>query len=312
MNKARIVFMGTPDFAVPSLNILLENGYEVVGVVTATDKYGGRGGKTLLQSAVKKAALAHNIPVLQPTKLKDPDFLAALQALQADLQVVVAFRMLPEVVWKMPPMGTFNLHGSLLPKYRGAAPINWAIIEGETKTGVTTFFLQQEIDTGDMLLQSSIPIGPNDTAGDIHDQLMYTGAELVLATLQLIEEGDFRPQKQNDQLACPAPKLHRENCQINFQQAAQQVHNFIRGLSPYPSAWTSLDGLEVKISSSRLHAEAHQLPPGTIKVVDRKTMLVACATDFIEVKSLKAAGKKEMDAASFLNGNPGVDGRCFG
>ncbi len=312
MNKTRIVFMGTPDFAVPSLNILLENGYEVVGVVTATDKYGGRGGKTLLQSAVKKAALAHNIPILQPTKLKDPDFLAALQALKADLQVVVAFRMLPEVVWKMPPMGTFNLHASLLPKFRGAAPINWAIMEGQTKTGVTTFFLQQEIDTGDMLLQSSIPIGPNDTAGDIHDQLMRTGAELVLATIHLIEEGDYRTQKQNDKLACPAPKLNRDNCQINFQQTAQQVHNFIRGLSPYPSAWTSLDGLEVKICSSQPYREAHQLLPGRIKVVGRKTMLVACATDFIEVKSLKLAGKKEMDAASFLNGNPGVDARQFG
>lgn len=312
MNKARIVFMGTPDFAVPSLNILLENGYEVVGVVTATDKYGGRGGKTLLQSAVKKAALAHHIPVLQPSNLKDPDFLSALQALQADLQVVVAFRMLPAVVWQMPPMGTFNLHGSLLPKYRGAAPINWAIIQGENKTGVTTFFLQHEIDTGDMLLQSSIPIGPDDTAGDIHDQLMYTGAELVLATLQLIEEGDYRTQKQNDKLACPAPKLNRENCQINFQQTAQQVHNFIRGLSPYPCAWTSLDGQEVKISSSRLYQEAHQLLPGTIKVLGRKTLLVACASDFVEVRSLKPAGKKEMDAASFLNGNPSVDARRFG
>lgn len=307
MNKPRIVFMGTPDFAVPSLNILLEHGYEVVGVVTATDKYGGRGGKTLLQSAVKKAALAHNIPVLQPTKLKDPTFLAALRALQADVQVVVAFRMLPELVWAMPPLGTFNLHGSLLPKYRGAAPINWAIIQGEEKTGVTTFFLQHEIDTGDMLLQSSIPIGPNDTAGDIHDQLMHTGAELVLATLQLIEGGDFRTQKQNDKLACPAPKIYHENCQINFQQPAQQVHNFIRGLSPYPAAWTRLQGKEIKITASRVQLEEHQLPPGTLKVVDKKTLLVACGSDFIAIKSLKPAGKKEMDIASFLNGNPGLD-----
>ncbi len=316
MNKPRIVFMGTPDFAVPSLNILLANGYEVVGVVTASDKYGGRGGKTLIESAIKKAALAHNIPILQPTKLKAPAFLAALEQLQADLQVVVAFRMLPEVVWNMPPLGTFNLHGSLLPKYRGAAPINWAIIQGEERTGVTTFFLQHEIDTGDMLLQSSIPIGPDDTAADIHDQLMLSGAELVLATLQLIEEGDFRTQKQNHQLACAAPKLFRGNCQIDFNQAAVQVHNFIRGLSPSPSAWTSLHEQEVKIiRSARVQASEglmeEPFPPGTLQVVGKKRLFVACQSGFIEILSLKPAGKKVMDTLSFLNGNPSVHGQRF-
>ncbi|MEM8585970.1 MAG: methionyl-tRNA formyltransferase, partial [Bacteroidota bacterium] len=236
--KPRIVFMGTPEFAVPSLEALIENGYEVVGVVTATDKMGGRGGKKLLESAVKKCAIKHQIPVLQPTKLRDPDFLADLRRWNTDLQIVVAFRMLPELVWDMPSLGTFNLHGSLLPKYRGAAPINWAIINGEAKTGLTTFFIKHEIDTGDMLLQAETPIGPNETAGDLHDRMMVLGADLVVDTVKLIETGSYHLQKQDDRLACPAPKLSREVCQIDFDQSCNKVHDFIRGLSPYPAAWT--------------------------------------------------------------------------
>ncbi|MEM6771401.1 MAG: methionyl-tRNA formyltransferase, partial [Bacteroidota bacterium] len=239
--KPRIVFMGTPDFAVPSLEILIAAGYPVVGVITATDKMGGRGGKVLLESAVKKCAVKHGIPVLQPRNLKAADFQEALRSLRADLQIVVAFRMLPETVWAMPPLGTFNLHGSLLPKYRGAAPINWAVIKGEAETGCTTFFLKKEIDTGDVLLQHRMPVGPNDTAGDVHDRMMLAGAELVLATVQLIQTNNYTLQPQDDGLATPAPKLHRETCRIDFGLPASEVHNFVRGLSPWPAAWTTLE-----------------------------------------------------------------------
>lgn len=300
----RLVFMGTPDFAVPSLEILIENGYNVVGVVTATDKYGGRGGKKLIESAVKKAAIAHQIPVFQPKNLKAPDFVAALRELQADLQIIVAFRMLPEVVWDMPPLGTFNLHGSLLPKYRGAAPLNWAIINGETETGVTTFFLQHAIDTGDMLLQSNTPIGPNETVGDVHDRLMHTGAQLVLATVRLIEDGDYRPQKQQHENATPAPKLFRENCAIDFAQPAHSVHNFVRGLSPYPTAWTSLGGDMLKIIRSLVEIEAHNYPAGYLITDGKKELKVACLDGYLHLEELQQAGRKRMDKVSFLNGTP--------
>lgn len=311
MNKPRIVFMGTPDFAVPSLEILIENGYEVVGVVTATDKLGGRGGKQLLESAVKKAAVKHDIPVLQPNNLKATDFLEELRALKADLQIVVAFRMLPEAVWNMPKLGTFNLHGSLLPKYRGAAPLNWAIMNGDQETGVTTFFLQHEIDTGDMLLQGKMPIGPNDTAGDVHDKLMHIGAELVLSTVMLIEEDDYRTQKQNDELATPAHKLFRENCEIDFAKPAQTVHNFVRGLSPYPTAWTTLNGETLKVIKTSLEEGMHQLSPGTIITDGKKELKVACGNGYVHLEELQLAGRRRMDKVSFLNGNE-VDGLVLG
>ena len=299
--KPRIVFMGTPDFAVPSLLALIEQDYPVVGVVTATDKWGGRGGKKLLQSAVKQAALEHNIPVLQPEKLRAAEFLEALSALEADLQIVVAFRMLPEIVWDMPKLGTFNLHGSLLPKYRGAAPINWAIINGEEATGLTTFFITHKIDTGDMLLQASIPIGPNETAGDLHDRMMEIGAKLVIESVNLIETGDFRLQQQNDQLASPAPKLHRENLQIDFAQSCQAVHNFIRGLSPYPAAWTTMKGQVLKIFRTEIIQGSHSLVPGTI-LQDGKLLKVACADGFLSLLKLQLAGRRRMDVQDFLNG----------
>ena len=212
----RIIFMGSPDFAVPSLDILIENGYEVVGVITATDKKGGRGNKKVIESAVKKYALEKGLRLLQPKNLKNVDFVEELRTLKADLQVVVAFRMLPEVVWNMPTIGTFNLHGSLLPKYRGAAPIHWAVINGETETGVTSFFIKHEIDTGDMLLQSKLPIGPSETTGDVHDRMMQLGAEVVLKSVQTIEKGDYQLREQDHNLASKAPKIFRETCEINF------------------------------------------------------------------------------------------------
>ncbi|MEO0733205.1 MAG: methionyl-tRNA formyltransferase [Bacteroidota bacterium] len=300
--KPRIIFMGTPDFAVPSLEILLAAGYPVVGVITATDKLGGRGGKQLLESAVKKCAVKHGIPVLQPKNLKNADFQAELRALKADLQIVVAFRMLPVAVWDMPPLGTFNLHGSLLPKYRGAAPINWAVIRGEAETGCTTFFLQREIDTGDVLLQKRLPIGPNDTAGDVHDQMMLSGAELVLATVQLIETGDYQLQPQDGSLATSAPKLNRENCRIDFTQDVQQVHNFVRGLSPWPAAWTTLEGQQLKLIRTAVEKAAHTQVPGTLLTDDRTFLKVACPGGYLVIHQLQLAGKRRMDTASFLNG----------
>lgn len=298
----RIVFMGTPDFAVPSLRILVEHGYQVVGVITATDKRGGRGKKQLLQSPVKKFALAHDIPVLQPRNLKAPEFIAELEALRANLQVVVAFRMLPEVVWAMPEYGTFNLHGSLLPKYRGAAPINWAVINGETETGVTSFFLQHEIDTGDMIFQEKMPIYENDTAGDVHDRMMHLAAATVLKTVQAIAQGDVPTQKQDDTQATKAPKIFRETCEINFDQPARQVHNFIRGLSPYPAAWTTLDGKQLKILKTTLTEEKTDLPPGTLMSDDKTFLRVACQDKLIELQSVQLQGRKRMEVSDFLNG----------
>jgi len=239
--------MGTPDFAVPSLDILVKNGYEVVAVITATDKMGGRGNKKLLESAVKKYAVANNIPILQPKNLKNEQFLEQLQSYKADLQIVVAFRMLPVVVWDMPPIGTFNLHGSLLPKFRGAAPIHWAVINGEKETGVTTFFLKHEIDTGNILFSEKTPIGEHETTGDVHDRLMHIGAEVVLRTVKAIEADNYTPHKQDESEVSHAPKLNDEICEIDFDQKTQKVYNFIRGLSPYPVAWTTLDDKKLKI-----------------------------------------------------------------
>ena len=296
--------MGTPDFAVPSLAILLENGYDVAGVVTATDKYGGRGNKVLLESAVKKYAVEHDIPVLQPGKLRDSAFLEELAALQADLQVVVAFRMLPEVVWDMPAQGTFNLHGSLLPKYRGAAPINWAVIKGEKTTGVTTFFIQHQIDTGDIILQKEMPIGPDETAGDVHDRMMVLGAEAVLETVKMIELGTVELQKQDHQAATKAPKLFRENCEVDFNQTSEVVHNFIRGLSPYPAAWTTLDGKQLKILKSEIAMtmEMPNTPPGTFSSDNKSYIQVSTANGFINLLELQLQGRKRMPVKDFLNG----------
>ncbi len=300
--KPRIIFMGTPDFAVPSLRILLENDYEVVAVITATDKMGGRGGKQLLQSPVKQFALAHGIPVLQPPRLKAPEFIETLQSYQADLQIVVAFRMLPAVVWAMPQLGTFNLHGSLLPKYRGAAPINWAIINGEKETGATTFFIQKEIDTGDLLFQTSTPIGENETAGDVYQRLMEQGAELVFQTVQAIETGEYEAKRQDDTLACPAPKLYHESSEVNFDQAVESVHNFIRGMSPYPAAWAMLDGQKWKFLRTRVELAEHDNPPGQLLSDGKHFLKIAAQGGYVHLDELQVQGKRRMAVKDFLNG----------
>lgn len=300
--KPRIIFMGTPDFAVPSLRILVENGYPVVAVITATDKLGGRGGKQLLQPAVKQYAIDRGIPVLQPKNLKAPDFVENLRSFNADLQIVVAFRMLPKIVWDMPPMGTFNLHGSLLPKYRGAAPINWAILQGEKETGVTTFFIQQEIDTGDLLYQARTPIGPDETAGEVHDRLMVIGAQLVLRTVQAIERGDAQALPQDDSSASPAPKLFKDNTRIDFDQPTQRVHDFVRGLSPYPAAWAELEGRQWKILRTRMMVADHDCQPGQILTDGHGYLRIACTDGFLEVDELQVEGKRRMKTGDFLNG----------
>ena len=298
----RIVFMGTPEFAVPSLDILVRNDYNVVAVVTATDKWGGRGKKKRLEPAIKKYAVAHDIPVLQPSNLKSPEFQEELRALKADLQIVVAFRMLPEAVWDMPTIGTFNLHGSLLPKYRGAAPINWAVIKGEKETGVTTFFIRHEIDTGDILLQDRIPIGPNETAGEVHDRMMHIGAELVLKTVRLVETETYALQQQDHTQATKAPKIFHETCEIDFDQPAQDVHNFIRGMSPYPAAWTQLDGKELKILRSGLEPTEAKEKPGTFLSDNKNWIKVAAKDGYIWLHELQLQGRKRMTVKDFLNG----------
>lgn len=308
----RIVFMGTPDFAVPSLKILLDNGYNVVGVVTATDKFGGRGNKKLLESPVKKFAVEQGLKVLQPEKLREEVFLEELRDLKANLQIVVAFRMLPEIVWDMPALGTFNLHGSLLPKYRGAAPIHWAVIRGEKETGCTTFFIQHNIDTGDMLFQAKLPIGENETTGEVHDRMMHLGATLVLKTVRAIESGEYVLQLQDDRQATKAPKLFHETCEINFEQSLDHVHNFIRGLSPWPAAWTELDGLQLKITSSTKEVAPHNYRPGTLVTDNRKMLKIAVPGGYIHVHELQLQGKKRMDVVAFLNGNDLESGKLLG
>jgi methionyl-tRNA formyltransferase len=294
--------MGTPDFAVPSLRILVQNGYKVVGVVTATDKYGGRGKKQLLESPVKKYAVEQGIPVLQPKNLKSPEFQEELRGLNANLQVVVAFRMLPEAVWDMPEYGTFNLHGSLLPRYRGAAPINWAVINGDAETGVTTFFIRHEIDTGDVLFQEKMPIGPNETAGAVHDRMMLLGAETVLKTVKAIESGDYQLQKQDDALATKAPKLFRETCEIDFTQPIEKVHNFVRGLSPYPAAWTTLEGKQLKILRAHYEKADMDATPGTFRSDNKSWIKIAAPDGWLVVEELQLQGRKRMKANDFLNG----------
>ena len=302
----RIIYLGTPDFAVPSLQILLENGYDVVAVVTAPDKPGGRHG--LLESAVKKFAVSRGLPVLQPEKLKNPAFLEELRSLRADLQVVVAFRMLPEAVWNMPPLGTLNLHGSLLPKYRGAAPINWAVINGETETGLTTFRLRHEIDTGDILDQVRLPIGPDETAGELHNRMMLAGADLVLRTVQALENGTATPMPQSDAAATHAPKIFTETCRISFDRPAAEVHNFVRGLSPHPGAWTELDGKNLKILRTALMTELPERDadtpsvPGSFLSDGKNWLRVVCSDGLLQVLDLQMEGKRKMTVRDFLNG----------
>ncbi len=298
----RIVFMGTPEFAVPSLGALLDAGHEIVGVVTATDKFGGRGKKQLLQSPVKKFALERGLPVLQPRNLKDPAFVAQLEALKPELAVVVAFRMLPEVVWSLPPRGTINLHASLLPKYRGAAPINWAIINGEKVTGLTTFFIQKEIDTGDIILQREMAIGPEETAGELHDRMMVAGAELVVDTVKLIESGNYELKKQDDSQATPAPKIFHETCAIDWDQPVDRVYDFIRGLSPYPAAWTTFQGKQLDIYRCKKEKAAHELKPGTWQTDGKQWLRFAARDGFIYPTEVKLSGKRKMAVEEWLRG----------
>lgn len=302
----KIVYMGTPGFAVEPLRCLLAAGHQILAVVTAPDKPAGRG-QSLHQSEVKLFALEQNLNVLQPVKLRDESFLATLKALEADLFVVVAFRMLPDVVWEMPPKGTINLHASLLPQYRGAAPINWSIINGETETGVTTFFITHEIDTGALLLQSKVAIGPDETAGELHDKLMFTGAELLVKTVADIAVGSIDPQPQvtSDRLK-HAPKLFKDQCRIDWQHTALQIHNLVRGLSPYPTAWTEMwcgkETVSVKLFATLPEAQSHDLVYGTIDT-DRKTYLkVACEGGFVYINELQVQGKKRLPIKVFLAG----------
>ncbi|MBK8653594.1 MAG: methionyl-tRNA formyltransferase [Haliscomenobacter sp.] len=302
MRNLRIVFFGTPEFAVPSLEILLENGFDVAGVVTATDKPGARDKKALQESPVKKCAREAGLPILQPPNLKSPDFLASLAALEANLQVVVAFRMLPESVFAMPEFGTFNLHGSLLPKYRGAAPINWAIIRGEKETGVTTFFLNKEIDTGSILFQESLPIGDDETAGELHDRMMHLGARLVLKTAAAIAQGPVAANVQNETEVTLAPKIFRETCQIDFSQSTVEVHNFIRGMSPSPGAWMWYRDQEIKIFRAEKKELPPSSPPGTVHTDQKSSLLISTLDGAIGVLELQLAGRRRMGVKEFLNG----------
>lgn len=308
----RIVFIGTPDFAVASLKAICEAGYHVVGVITAPDKPAGRG-MQLQESAVKRYAREKGLYIMQPPRLKNPEFLQELQNLKADLQVVIAFRMMPEVLWSMPRLGTFNLHASLLPQYRGAAPINWAIINGEKETGITTFFLKHEIDTGRIILQEKVSITEDMTAGELHDLLMEKGAAMVLRTLEKIESGDDGAYEQDLSASVKhAPKIFTEHCHIHWNQSAEQVHNLIRGMSPYPAAFSRLDGKILKIYKSSKELAAHKLQPGTLLSTDRKTLKVAVAGGYIHVLQLQLEGKKKMGAEEFLRGYRLEEGKVLG
>ncbi|HLA54495.1 MAG TPA: methionyl-tRNA formyltransferase [Flavobacterium sp.] len=305
MEALRIVFMGTPEFAVGILDTIIKHHYNVVGVITAADKPAGRGQK-IKYSAVKEYALENNLKLLQPTNLKDETFLAELKSLNANLQVVVAFRMLPEAVWKMPELGTFNLHASLLPDYRGAAPINWAIINGEAKTGVTTFFIDDKIDTGAMILNAEIPIGPDENAGQLHDRLMDLGSTTIVKTLELIESGNvvLTIQEEHTEMKT-AYKLNKENCKIDWTKPAHDIHNLIRGLSPYPAAWCFFNdkGEEwnVKIYDSKVELTAHTEASGKI-ITGKKELKIAVTGGFIHIMALQFPGKKKMATSEFMNG----------
>lgn len=301
--------MGTPEFAVPSLNILLENGYDIPAVVTVPDRKKGRG---LVESYsdVKKFALEKNIKVLQPEKLKDEDFVSELKAIAPDLIIVVAFRILPREVYTIPKLGSFNLHASLLPKFRGAAPINWAIINGETETGVTTFFLQDKVDTGNIILQKKVEIDDDETAGTLHDKLSVVGKYAVLETVKLIESDKAEVHPQDNTLASPAPKIFKEDCKINWNAPVEKVYNFIRGLSPYPTAWTTLDGKNVKIFLAGETGMTNTNDPGTI-VIDGKKMFVNTQNEWLEITELQLEGKKRVFASDFVNGLRETEGLRF-
>lgn len=305
MEKLRIIFMGTPEFAVGILDTILKNNYEVVGVITAADKPAGRGQK-IKYSAVKEYAIENNLTLLQPTNLKDENFLAELKALNANLQIVVAFRMLPKVVWEMPSLGTFNLHASLLPDYRGAAPINWAIINGETKTGVTTFFIDDKIDTGAMILNSEIAIEPTENAGQLHDRLMNLGSSTVIETLKVIESGNVTTTIQEDHADIKtAYKLNKENCKIDWTKSGNEINDLIRGLSPYPAAWCFLkdknEELNIKVYEAKLVLDTHSYESGKL-ISSKKEIKIAVKDGFIQLLSLQFPGKKRMQAAELLNG----------
>lgn len=309
MNKQdlKIVFFGTPEFAVESLDALVKKGYNIAAVVTMPDKPAGRG-KKIQMSDVKKYALEHDLPVLQPEKLKSPDFVETLRDINADLFIVIAFRMLPEIVWSMPRLGTFNLHGSLLPKYRGAAPINHAIMNGETETGITTFFLKHEIDTGDMIQQRSIPIGEDDNVGIIYDRLMRLGAEAVTDTVDSIINGTLQTQPQPEGDFIPAPKIFKDTCKIDWNRSQKEIHDFVRGLSPYPAAWCRMIEKSGKPSDVKIYATSRknipdnlQLSPGEAAVVG-KHLYVGTASSPVEILTLQPAGKKQMPAEAFILG----------
>ncbi len=301
----KIIFMGTPHFAVPSLNILVENGYDIVAVLTAPDRPAGRGQK-IRYSPVKEYALEKGLNILQPTNLKNKDFLAELASLEADLQVVVAFRMLPALVFEMPPKGCINLHGSLLPQYRGAAPINWAVINGETETGVTTFFIEQKIDTGEIIYQEKIPIHPTDNAGDLHDRMMQIGAEVILKTVQGIENGTAPriPQTLPEGAIKKAPKIYKSTCEINWEQAAEVIYNHIRGLSPYPAAFTTLNNKKLKLFATNIVEEQNGkvLAPGELNTDGKSWLHIGTCDQALAITDLQLESKKRMRIADFLRG----------
>ena len=310
--EIRIVFMGTPDFAVESLKALVEKGYNVVGVITAPDKPAGRG-RQLSESAVKQYAMQQSLHILQPEKLKNPEFIFELERLKADLQIVVAFRMLPEIVWSMPSMGTFNLHGSLLPQYRGAAPLNWAVINGETETGVTTFLLSHEIDTGKIMFQEKIEIAENDTVGDLHDQLMVIGANLVVKTVEALASGNVEAIDQENLIANQnrikhAPKIFKDDCRIDWTRDTESVRNLIRGLSPYPTAWTELvhsgkqEVLTAKIFAATLDNGSLPAAPGTLQTDGKKFLKIACPDGWLSITDIQLSGKKRMKIDELLRG----------
>lgn len=306
----RIVYMGTPDFAVEALRCLVEGGYNVVGVITMPDKPAGRGHK-LQYSPVKQFALDHNLPLLQPEKLKDEAFVEELRALKADLQIVVAFRMLPEVVWNMPRLGTFNLHASLLPQYRGAAPINWAVINGDTETGITTFFLKHEIDTGEVIQQVHVPIEDTENVGIVHDKLMMLGGRLVVETVDAILNDTVKSIPQEEMAVVgelrPAPKIFKETCRINWDQPVKRIYDFIRGLSPYPAAWTELvqpngENVVVKIFETEKIMKSHQLAPGTLLTDGKSFIHIAAKDGLIAIHALQLPGKKRLKTDELLRG----------
>jgi methionyl-tRNA formyltransferase len=305
-NTLRIIFMGTPEFAVPSLEILVENKFNVVAVITAPDKPQGRGQK-LTASPVKESALKYNIPVLQPTNLKSPEFLEQLKSFNANLQIVVAFRMLPEAIWTMPALGTFNLHGSLLPQYRGAAPINWAIINGEKETGVTTFFLKHEIDTGSLIFQEKEPILDSDDVGSVYSRLMKKGAQLVLKTVQAIAVGNYPSHPQPIGIEIKhAPKIFKETCQVNWNQSSEQIRNFVRGLSPYPAAWSIINGKVFKlfrVENSKTKANDSKMESGSVQTNNKTYLCIKTLDGFVSIEEFQPEGKKRMTVEEFFRGN---------